>query len=354
MKRDPKFTGLDVHAATVVAVVDRQKGRPIAQEILPTEAGAILEFFRRMRGPVHVAFEEGTQAQWLYALLRPVLDEVVVCNRRGQGRQGNHGDFQDAARLADDLRKGNLKPVYHGRGGRETLKEQVRLYGSLVQDAKRVMQRIKAVYRARAIPTPGKTVYGARKREEWLAKLENRGARTRVEVLLTELDVLRALRPRAKAAMVAEARRDPAFKGLDAIPFLGPVRVAQLLAVLQTPWRFRGKERLWAYAGFAVVQHDTAQFRFRNGQVERRRRRPMTRGLNRNHNAVVKSVFKDMAKDAARRPGPFQDWYRERLAQGMDPDLARVTLARKIAGVVLRLWKTGEAFDPSKLSMQAS
>lgn len=197
-------------------------------------------------------------------------------------------------------------------------------------------------------------MYSASKRGEWLAKLDNRGARARVEVLLRELDLLRELRPKAKAAMVAEARRDPAFKGLDAIPFLGPIRVAQLLAVLQTPWRFRGKDNLWAYAGFAVVLRETAQFTIREGKVERRRRRPMTRGLNRNHNAVVKHVFKDMAKDAARRPGPFQDWYRQRLSEGMDPDLARVTLARKIASVVLRLWKTGEAFDPSKLSMQAS
>lgn len=321
MKRDAKFRGLDVHAATMVATVERQTGKALVGSVLPTETGAVLEFFRGMRGPVHVAFEEGTQAQWLYDLLLPVVDEVVV---------------------------------YHGSSGRETLKELVRLYRSLVQDATRVMQRSKAVYRARAIPTPGTSVYGAKKREEWLAKLGNRGARLRVGLLLTELDLLRDLRPKAKAARVAEARRDPAFKGLDAIPLLGPVRVAQLLAVLQTPWRFREKHNLWAYAGFAVVTHETAQFVIRDGKVLRRRRPPMTRGLNRNHNGVVKSVFKDMAKDAARRPGPFQDWYRQRLAQGMDPDLALVTLARKIASVVLRLWKTGEAFDPSKLTVQAS
>jgi len=338
-------------------VVDRERGKPIVQAVLPTEEGAILEFFRGMRGPIHVAFEEGTQAQWLYDVLRPVVDEVVVCNRRGQKRSGNHGDFQDAKQLADDLRKGNLKPVYHGDGGRqtrETLQELTRVYGSLVKDSRRVMQRIKAVYRARAIATPGTSVYSAKTRGEWLAKLENRGARTRVEVLLTELDLLRELRPRARAAMVAEARRDAAFKGLDAIPFLGPVRVAQLLAVLQTPWRFRNKHNLWGYAGLAVVLHSTAQFVIREGNVQQRRRRPMSRGLNRNHNAVVKSVFKDMAKAAARQPGPFQDWYRERLTEGMDPDLALLSLARKIASVVLRLWKTGDAFDPSKLSMQAS
>ena len=119
MRRDPKFTGLDVHTATIVATVERQTGKPLMRSVLPTEAGAILEFFGGMRGPIQVAFEEGTQAQWLYDLLRPVVDEVVVCNRRGQKQQGNHGDFRDADGLADDLRKGNLKPVYHAGDGRE-------------------------------------------------------------------------------------------------------------------------------------------------------------------------------------------------------------------------------------------
>ncbi|MBI4546104.1 MAG: hypothetical protein HY703_12970, partial [Gemmatimonadetes bacterium] len=60
--------------------------------ILPTEEAALVEFFRGMRGAIHVAFEEGTQAQWLHDLLAPVVDRVVVCDRRGQARQGNKGD----------------------------------------------------------------------------------------------------------------------------------------------------------------------------------------------------------------------------------------------------------------------
>jgi len=39
---------------------------------------------------------------------------------------------------------------------------------------------------------------------------------------------------------------------------------------------------------------------------------------------------------------------------GVKDDLARVTLARKIAAVTLRLWKKGELWDPKKLTMQAS
>ena len=35
-------------------------------------------------------------------------------------------------------------------------------------------------------------------------------------------------------------------------------------------------------------------------------------------------------------------------------ELAKVTLARKIAAVVLRLWKKGELWDPKKLTIQAT
>jgi hypothetical protein len=34
--------------------------------------------------------------------------------------------------------------------------------------------------------------------------------------------------------------------------------------------------------------------------------------------------------------------------------MAKITLARKIAAVALRLWKKGELWDPKKLTMQAT
>ena len=40
------------------------------------------------------------------------------------------------------------------------------------------------------------------------------------------------------------------------------------------------------------------------------------------------------------------------VARGMREELARVTLARKIAAVTLRVWKKGERYDPTKLTKQ--
>jgi len=353
MKRTTKHVALDVHQATTVASVREDSGRVIARAILPTEEPALVEFFRGMRGTIHVACEEGTQAQWVHDLLVPLVDRVVVCDRRGEARSGNKADQLFRSQLSEQLRRGTLRAVYHASGERVTLKELTRSYTNLVEDSTRVMLRLKALFRARGIRAPGPRVYHPRERGEWLAQLANRGARLRAEALYAELDVLRQLRPQAKAVMVVEARRDPAWAVLGTIPFFGPVRVALLLATMQTPWRFRTKRNLWAYAGLAVVTKTTAEYVFDGGRPVRRRRPPLTRGLNRNHNRVLKDVFKGAATAATAQPGPLQDWYQERLAGGMAAELASVTLARKLAAIALRLWKKGERFDPTQLTRQA-
>jgi hypothetical protein len=71
MRCSAKYVGLDVHQSTTLATVRQASGKIIARSVLPTEEVALLEFFAGMRGPIHVAFEDGTQAQWLHDLLSP-------------------------------------------------------------------------------------------------------------------------------------------------------------------------------------------------------------------------------------------------------------------------------------------
>lgn len=354
MKRKRKYVGLDVHQATTVIVVREESRRIIARTIVPTEASALTAFFRTMRGSLHVTFEEGTQAQWLHDLLVPVVDRVVVCNRRDARRHGTKSDWHDAAELADLLRRDAVRPVYHHTAphGAE-LKELARLYVALVEDSTRVMARLKALFRARAIPTRGRTVYSPRERAAWLAQLPAGAVRFRAEALYAELEVLQTLRAKAKAALITTARRHQAWPVLRAIPFLGPVRVALLLAFLQTPWRFRTKRNLWAYAGLAVTTRTSAEYQLAGRTPVRRRRAPLTRGLNQNHHRVVKAIFKSAATAATTRPGALQDFYHVLVARGMREAMARVTLTRKLAALTLRLWKTGETYNPTKLTGQA-
>jgi hypothetical protein len=44
----------------------------------------------------------------------------------------------------------------------------------------------------------------------------------------------------------------------------------------------------------------------------------------------------------------------ECVERGVRKDMAKVTLARKIVAITLRLWKTGELWDATKLKLQAT
>ena len=174
-----KYIGLDVHQATISVAVMDSKGKLIMESILETKAATILKFVAGLRGTLSVTFEEGTWAAWLYDLLKPHVDELVVCNPRKNAllKDGNKSDRIDARKLADRLRLNDLKPVYHGETGVRMLRELARSYLNLVKDQTRVMNRLKAMYRSWAIPCAGRDVYYARHRAEWLGKIREAGVR---------------------------------------------------------------------------------------------------------------------------------------------------------------------------------
>jgi transposase len=153
---------------------------------------------------------------------------------------------------------------------------------------------------------------------------------------------------------LAESRKHKAAKLLRQIPCIGPIRAARLLALMQTPHRFRSKRQLWTYSGLGIETRDSAQYRFVRGQLQRAKKPQQLRGLNRNHNHEMKDIFKGAATRASCGVGPLRDFYVALLDKGMKPEMARLTLARKIAAIALTLWKKEERFDAEQLKLQAA
>jgi transposase len=350
MKQD-KYIGMDVHHATTVVVVLDEKGKVIWETIIATQANAIIELLESLSGHLHVTFEETTQADWLYEIVRRHAAEVVVCDPRRNKllSEGSKADKVDARRLAELLRVGMLRPVYHGKEGPRKLKQLARGYQTFLSDTQRTMARIKAMYRSRGIQTPGRGVYQVKQREQWLSLITDPGVRQRTDWLYEQLDQLTPLRRQAKLAMLAESRKHQAVRLLRTIPQLGPIRSALIVAILDTPHRFRTRRQLWSYSGLAVVTHMSAEYEMKENRVVRSRKPVATRGLNRNCNRVLKDVFIGAATGGGQRE-PYRQYLEGLQKRGMRKEMARLTLARKISSIVLTIWKKGEAFDPKKLN----
>jgi transposase len=345
-----KYIGMDVHKAMTVIAVLNSKGEELTKAIVKTTAMTILDFLQGQRGTLHVTFEEGTHAAWLYDLIRPHVANVVVCDPRKIAIQGNKTDKIDAKRLAELLRTKALTPVYHGEQSTRAVKELVRSYNGIIQDGTRIKNRLKAIFRGRAIDCSGSAVYNPDERKSWLGQLENKAVRARANRLLEQLDSLEPLREEAEKELLTEARRHTApMKILQSIPGIGPIRAAVILGVAGTPHRFRTRKQFWTYCGLAVVTKTSSEYELVNGRISRSKKRPLVRGLNRNYNRALKEVFKGAAKTAA--SGPWKSRFDAMVANGAPESIARLTLARKIAAVTLALWKRGERYDEKKLTM---
>jgi transposase len=340
---DDKYIAFDVHQATTVVSVINGAGRELDSAILPTQPQPLVRYLESLRARLHLTFEEGTYSAWLYDLLQGRVAELIVCDPRRNAllREGNQTDHTDARKLADLLRTGMLRPVYHGSRSLRNLQELAHAYLALVKDTTRVMNRMKAFYRSHGIDCAGRGVYSPKQRGIWLQRLPAGASRVRGELLHDQLEQLRPLRRQGRRALLLESRKYTVAARLREIPGLGPLRVALLIAVLQTPHRFRTRRKLWTYAGLGLVQEGSSEYGWLEGRAVRRPRALHLRGLNRNHRPGLKAIFKSAALVAIRQPGPFKEYYEARTQRGVDPAILRVTVARKLAALTLSLWKKG-------------
>jgi thymidylate synthase ThyX len=126
------------------------------------------------------------------------------------------------------------------------------------------------------------------------------------------------------------------------------------MAIVQTPHRFRTKRPLWKYVGFGVVTHSSADPRYVEGQLQRSKKSVSVRGLDFSHNHYLKDLFKSAAIQASTQEGPLREFYEALVGKGMRPEMARLTLARKIVTIAFTVWKKGVVFDAKYLKPQTA
>jgi len=343
-----KYIGLDVHAASTTFAVIGQSGRRLGTYVVETNGQALVAQLKAISGNKHVCLEEGTQSAWLYEILSPWVAQVVVV-AVPQSR-GAKSDERDAYHLAEQLRTGALKnSVFKEPGAYRMLRELGRTHATVVQDVVRVQNRIKALYRSRGVAVSGTSVYSEKSRNEYLAKLPD-ATRAAAETLYAEYDAVERIRRQAEKDVVIEAHRHPISRVLETSPGLGPIRVAQLMPIVVSPGRFRAKRQFWSYCGLGIVMRSTSDWVQKKDGGWTRADVQKTRGLNLNHNHTLKHIFKGAATTVITtlETDPLHQDYRRLTAAGTKPNLAKLTIARKIAAITLSMWKSKEKYDPTK------
>jgi transposase len=344
-----RYIGIDVHSKSCTVTLMSASGQRLKEQVIDTNAKVLIETIRSTAGTRHVCFEEGSLSSWIYELLEPHVEELVVVQPQKRQR-GSKSDSIDAWLLADNIRTGKLGTKVFKRPKRfDGLRQAVRAHQIAVKDMTRAKNRLNALYRSRGISGAGEAIYDAEKRTVLQRKLPS-AYRTLAEMLSRQLDELIETRNRAEKWLRKEAEPLAEVERLMTVDGLGLIRAAQVVAVVMTPDRFRTKRQFWSYCGLGIVSRSSSDWQ-KDPSTGRWQRRlvAQTRGLNRNRSPMLKNVFKGAADTViAMRTHPLSVDYARMLEAGTKPNLAALTIARRIAAAVLAIWKHKEVYAREK------
>lgn len=339
-----RYIGGDVHQASVTFVVLSATGKQIRRDVVETKGRALVGYIKHQPGRLHLCIEEGEWSNWLHELFSPHVYELLIY--RAPWKPGLKSDAIDAHGLAEKLRRGKIdKAVFKSTKLRD-LREAARVYTKITRDVARVKNRIRSLYRSRGIPCEGSEVFKAEQRAKQVKRLPS-FLRSPMGLFSEELDHLTELKRRAEERMLEASHRHRITRILETAPGMGPIRVAQMVPIVVTPHRFRTKRQFWAYCGFSIVTRSSNDWvQGQGGWV----RRPViqTRGLSLNHNRILKMVFKGAATTVIAHSGQnrLRADYERLLENDTRPNLAKLTIARKISAIVLAMWKKEKRYDP--------
>jgi transposase len=322
-------------------------GRRLTSKVVETNGRDLVEAVKGISGRIHLCLEEGTQSAWLYEILGPHVAEIVVTvPARSEGAKD---DLRDAWARAEELRTGAIRTrVYKAPKHLTGLRSAACAHRLATQDVVRVKNRLKAVLRSRGIQSDG-SVYDTAARSKWLAKLPS-AHRQLGEWVGRELDEIIPLRDEAEEWLLKEAKSHPIVKTLKTGPGMGPIRTAQLVAIVGTPHRFRTSRQFWSYSGLGIVTRSSSDWHRDKDGRRIRSEFQQTRGLTRKRQPVLKSIFKGAATTviAQLADDPLYAHYQRLVESGVRPNLAKLTVARRIAAIVLSMWKHEEVYDPGR------
>jgi transposase len=259
---------------------------------------------------------------------------------------GDHDDKIDSAKLAMLLTGGYLREVYHSDDDKRVeLKHWVSLYHDRVRDAVRNINKIRARCRMHGVTIPRRVLRQPEHRAAWLRKLKNTALSNQLIMLWIGYDATTKQARMAKQHLINLSKRYPIIRLWKQLAGIGVIRAATIFAYLDTPWRFKKKNKLWKYCGIGLQ-------RTASGTDKKGKPKPARLQLPWAANRVLKNAILGAALTAInQKQNCFKADYERMVLNGIIPGNARHTVARKMLTVMWGMWKRSCQFDLSEVSL---
>lgn len=335
--------GMDVHSRnTVVHFFDPEapEERQHRSVKVPTTAEALTGVLRPLKGRCRVAYEVGTQAQWVAAVVRPLAAEVLVANPSRIPwlyRDGRKNDRLDAKKLATLLYLKQLPTVHLPGADVSAWRALIKHRRGLVKRRTMIKNQIRAMLRAFQRQCPHKSCW-TRVGRTWLRSQSFDSARNiMLYGLLAELEGLEAQIGGVERHLDAIAAAQPAVGLLRTIPGIGPRSAEAIVAFVDEIGRFQNRKQFASYFGVTPTQ-DASGLIDRHGHISKR-------GPSVVRWVLVEAVHRVILHCPAMRAFFERIWQhrKDRYKKAI------VAVARKVLVVSFAMLRDNQRFDASRV-----
>jgi transposase len=315
------YIGVDCHIKTLEFAVVNEAGRLVKASRIATSVNGLIQFVKTVPPPRTIYIEEGSLAAWALETCVRFGEKLVITDAKQNhwiGSSGQKGDSIDALKLAQLARGGYIKEIHHPIGQRRRFRELMIAYHDTVRSTTRIKNKIKSKFRHNGVQCTGTTVYSKAHREEWRGKLPQETTLLLIlDGLWRQLEQSERTEDELLAAARAQAKQYPEIKRFQALPGIGFISAATISAMLETPYRFADKKKVWMYAGLGIMTRSSG------GKL-------YTEKLTTDYNRLLKYTIKQAAEAAINaKDNPFRRKYLDMtLLSGIAPHRAKLTIAR--------------------------
>lgn len=332
------YAGLDVSDKTThICVVDND-GKVLWRGECATDPQVLaVTLTKHCRDVERVVLETGPLSAFLYhGLIERDVPAVCICARHAKGvlsARVNKSDVHDAEGLAQLARTGWFKAVHikdtatHMDRARLRVREQLIKAHIAMRNQLRGLLKLFGL-RMGKVTTPGK-------RAERLEALFGQKPELR-EIMAPLIDSLTALEKQigiSSRGLKARAAADPVCQRLMSVPGVGPIVALSFKSSIEDPARFERSQDAGAYAGLVPRRSQSGE-------------RDVKGRISKAGDAMLRSALYEAANNLlsrVKRASPLQTWGKALVAT-KGAKRARVAVARKLAILLHKLWRTDTSF----------
>jgi transposase len=339
-KHSTFFVGIDLGDKFSYLTIIDAEGDLIEETRLPTTKSALRRKFSSLP-PSRVALEVGSHSRWTSQLIEQLDHEVLVANARklraiyDNPRKGDRPDAETLARLAR-LDPKLLSPIHHRSPEAQADLAIIRSRDALVRSRTLLINHARESAKAAGarLPSCSAASFHCKAREAVTDAL----APALLPILDTIGSLTRQIKDRDQQIQELCRERYPETRPLTKINGVGPLTALAFILTLEDPRRFRKSREVGPALGL-VPKRD------QSGDKD-----PQLR-ITKTGNAYMRMLLVNAAHYMLGPFGPDCDlrhWGLNLIERGgkYPKKRAVVAVARKLAVLMHRLWKTGEKYDP--------